>query len=176
MVHGIPLNFLISLVDEDPSVFRPRGTGIPHVPASPAILGRVLRAGMAGDVIGEVNHIVHPVFVNGRGNRRTATGSRDVVFGCKQRGRTLCVISDGIHAATVPGFQPGKVRLYHVIDLGLVELACRVDADPSMTDLGRPEWQGDEPVRADSACHSGDAYRYDGDGFLAFRGPHDPPA
>lgn len=42
---------------------------------------------MAGDVIGEVNHIVHPVFVNGRGNRRTATGSRDVVFGCKQRGR-----------------------------------------------------------------------------------------
>ena len=137
MVHGIPLNFLISLVDEDPSVFRPRGTGIPHVPASPAILGRVLRAGMARDVIGEVNHIVHPVFVNGRGNRRTATGSRDVVFGCKQRGRTLCVISDGIHAATVPGFQPGKVRLYHVIDLGLVELACRVDADPSMTDIGR---------------------------------------
>ena len=32
---------------------------------------------MAGDVIGEVNHIVHPVFVNGRGNRRTATGSRE---------------------------------------------------------------------------------------------------
>ena len=87
MVHGIPLNFLISLVDEDPSVFRSRGTGIPRVPASPAILGRVLRAGMAGDVIGEVNHIVHPVFVNGRGNRITATGSRAAVFGCKQRGR-----------------------------------------------------------------------------------------
>ena len=44
-----------------------------------------------------------------------------------------------------------------------------------MTDIGRPEWQVDEPVRADSACHGGDAYRCDGDGFLAFRGPHDPP-
>ena len=80
----------------------------------------------------------------------------------------FCVISDGIRAAAVPGFQPGKVSFYHVIDLGLVELACRVDADPSMTDIGRPEWQVDEPVRADSACHGGDAYRYDGDGFLAF--------
>ena len=49
--HGArySVELLISLVDEDPSVFRPRGTGIPRVPASPAILGRVLRAGMAGD-------------------------------------------------------------------------------------------------------------------------------
>ena len=71
--------------------------------------------------------------------------------------------------------QPGKIRFYRAVDLGFVELARRVDADPSMTDIGRPEWQVDEPVRADSACHGGDAYRYDGDGFLAFRGSHDPP-